>query len=133
MKILVVFAGALGLLLSAPWAQAQQLELERHDTTRDRALKNMRAAAPGELAPAAQDLRRRWQARATALLQERFPEASRDVRVEVTPLGIVRLTGRAPNLAAKLAMARAIMERPDIGLMVDNALAPFEGEQAAVR
>lgn len=114
-------------------AAAQSIQLEQPaqpDTTRDRALMRLRDSAPGDLEAASDEQRRSWRERAEQVLRERFPAAADEVRVEVTPLGIVRLTGRAPNLATKLAMARAIMERPDIGVMVDNALAPFEGEQA---
>lgn len=125
--------GLLTVGLPAAQAQSLRLEQEQADATRDRALLRLRDAAPGDLGAVADAQRRRWQERADQVLKNRFPTASRDVRVEVTPLGIVRLTGRAPDLATKLAMARAIMDRPDIGLMVDNALAPFEGEQAAAR
>lgn len=129
MKTTLVVLGVLAAGVS--FAQAQSLPLEAPNVSRDRALIRLRSDAPGELGALSQSQRRRWQEQAAQLLANRFPSASRGVRVEVTPLGIVRLTGRAPDMATKLAMARAIMDRSDIGLMVDNALAPFEGEQAA--
>jgi osmotically-inducible protein OsmY len=69
------------------------------------------------------------------IVRDKFPNLADEVQVDVSPEGVVELSGDVPRLADKLAMGEAVSEAPGSGLIVNkiDVKAPKRSDGAITR